>query len=188
MYNIKQDNSQYEFKALTISKLILAMSVWIVLFFLIAPFIEQMFNYDTIKKPSVGDISKVYGLILGISFILLLIINQFIISSKYSIKPYEDSIIILKNRKIWYHIPLENINSIVLKISNKPVVGFIQISHNNKLKLRLFNGFIFTFFKEKKVLEKIIIDEINPYFDNKTSFKLDKKENSDSITYIYIKK
>ncbi|MFZ7296409.1 hypothetical protein ACLSZN_09190 [Avibacterium avium] len=97
---MKQYNSQYEFKALTISKLILAMSVWIVLFFLIAPFIEQIFNYDIVKKPSVIDISKVYGLILGISFILLLIINQFVISSKYSIKLYEDSIIVFKNRQI----------------------------------------------------------------------------------------
>lgn len=185
---MEKEIESFEFRALTISKLILAMLVWMVLFFFITSPIKQMFNYDIIKKPSVFDNVKVYGLILTISFMLILIINQFIISSKYNIKLLEDTIIIFKNKDIQYHIPLENINLIELKISIKPVGGFIQISRNDKSKLRLFNGFLFTFFKEKKILEKFIINKFNPFLENTEYFKIETKQNENSIAYIYIKK
>ncbi|MFV0531586.1 MAG: hypothetical protein ACK5MD_09115 [Flavobacteriales bacterium] len=185
---MKQDNNEYEFRAMTISKLILAMTIWIFIFFCITPPIEQMFNYDTIKKPSVFDNVKIYGLILTISLIFILIINQFIISSKYNIKFIEDTIIIFKNKVTQYQIPLENINFIELKISSKPVGGFIQISHNNKSKLRLFNGFIFTFFKEKKILEELIVNKIKPFLEKKEYFKMKIKQDNNNISYFFTKK
>ena len=85
-------------------------------------------------------------------------------------------------------IPLNEIDLIELGISNKPVICSIKIKYIGGNNFILFNGFLATFYKEKKILEKIIIDEINPYFGNKELFKLEKKENSNSIAYIYTKK
>ena len=183
---MEKEIESFEFRALTIRSFIIAMLVFSVFIIITTIGMDKLFFYDE-KGTSPITSLKTVGIPLIFSGILELIISQYLISSIYTIQLGENSITILKKNMTIRQIPLNEIDLIELGISNKPVIGSIKIKYigNNFI---LFNGFLATFYKEKKILEKIIIDEINPYFGNKGLFKLEKKTNSNSIAYIYTKK
>ncbi len=178
---------KYEFRAMTIKKTIISMVLWLIIAVSITYPIEQLFNYDNLKKPSVFDNILVYGTIIIASFIAILVISHFMISSIYSIQLFNNKITISKKNKIKYHFLLEDIEYIQLGISQKPVTSGIIIK-TLKNKLILYNGLFFTYYKEKKILENIIIKNINPFFENLEIFDLEIKKDKNSIAYIYTKK
>ena len=171
---------------MTIQKTVIGGVLFLFIFFSLFISMDKLLFYNE-KGSDVFTTLMTVGIPLIASWIIMLIISQTIISSKYTIQLLKNKVVIHKKNKMKYHFLLEDIEYIQLGISHKPITSGIIIK-TLKNKLILYNGLFFTFSKEKKILENIIIKNINPFFENLEIFDLEIKKDKNSIAYIYTKK
>lgn len=116
MRQVHKIYSSKEFKAVTIREIIIAMILWIFIFFTIYIAMDKFIFHEEISV-NVFTTLKTVGIPMIISFGILFIISQKIISSKYIIKLADEEIIIIKNNKSKYIFPINETLSIFLKNS-----------------------------------------------------------------------
>jgi len=180
-------NQTVEFRAMTIKSGIIAMIIGLVIAISITEPIYHFYNFHSIKRPSISAMTLVYGTIFIISISILWITSHFIISSKYKISLNDKYFNIYKANNLKYSIPVKEISYIELATSNNPQTSGFVIKYLGK-KITIYNGLIFTFNSEKKLLGNLIISNINPFFESLDIFKLSKKiENETDKIYIYKK-
>jgi len=188
---MEQNNQTFEFRAMTIKSTIIAMIIWLVISILLTDPIWHFFNFYSIKRPSISDMTLVCGTHFIISFSILLIISQYLISSKYMVDFDKKTLKIYKNKLLINTIHIENIKYITLKISDNSTASALKSSaliiNYDKKELTLFNGFFFTFSKETKILENLIKERLNPFIKNLNIFKLETTKKKNIISYKYNK-
>ncbi|TWP31792.1 hypothetical protein ETU08_00360 [Apibacter muscae] len=181
-----EEFNNYTFRATTIPKIILTMLIWIVLTIVVSIPIQNFFHYEDIKNPTILINIKVFGTTVFISSIIILIISQYIISSRYHFDFKNSYIEIYKNNKLDKIVELSNINSFSSTIT--PFLSGIEITFNDKKKYHFCIGFIFNFKKEVNIFSLFLIKELNPFLLEKNFVLNIKLETTKMKSFKFISK